>query len=258
VVQPSDTIEKVRAQIHSKTGISTEVQRLTFGGKRLEDGRTLADYNIQNDSMLRLVRLLATPVHAIAFAEKSFAGFDKVITTQSSPKTPTSPWPIPLSLCTKDHIAAAISSLGPEYQACASRVMNQRIDGPFIINLLESANLTELNEFLGELGIANIMQRTRLRTLFKAIHPQATPSDRKSSIYSHEKTLWIKACLALEACIKGVRPFVGLVMKRLHEAVIESVKHDVTRDLGACKDEDWDCSTCLEAADIKFTETNSD
>jgi hypothetical protein len=69
-----------------------------------------------------------------------------------------------------------------------------------------------------------------------------------------ERALWLKACLILEACAKGVKPFVGKVMERLHKQVIENVKVDVMRDLGACEEEDWNCSACGDADELNFTE----
>ena len=53
-VVSGDSIDNIKEKIQEKTGFSPDAQRLFLGEKELENGCTLADYNIHKESTLRL------------------------------------------------------------------------------------------------------------------------------------------------------------------------------------------------------------
>jgi len=72
-VQPWMTVEEVKNIIQNKEGISVDIQRFIYGGRQLEDGRTLSDYNIVHDSTIHLVERLRGGMYHFTSGRQDFS-----------------------------------------------------------------------------------------------------------------------------------------------------------------------------------------
>lgn len=78
-VESSDTIEAVKEKIYDKTGIPTSQQKLRFGSKDLEEGRTLSDYEVMNDSTIFLLLKIARYNVTYNLSNITSSNMDKIV-----------------------------------------------------------------------------------------------------------------------------------------------------------------------------------
>jgi len=67
----NDLVSLLKTKIHEIDGISPDIQRLIFAGKRLEDQRSLSDYNIQDQCTIHLVLKLRGMISSFSFNDQS-------------------------------------------------------------------------------------------------------------------------------------------------------------------------------------------
>mmetsp|Transcript_83 Transcript_83/g.238 ORF Transcript_83/g.238 Transcript_83/m.238 type:complete len:80 (-) Transcript_83:24-263(-) len=57
-VEPDDKIERIKERVNEREGIPPPQQRLIFGGKQMQDDKTVREYGIDAGTVLHLVLAL--------------------------------------------------------------------------------------------------------------------------------------------------------------------------------------------------------
>jgi len=79
--EEEETIEDIKKKIAEKEGVPVDQQRLIFGGKQLDSDKTLADYDVQEDSTFHMVLRLRGGAAAIGSTPRGWLWGARLLST---------------------------------------------------------------------------------------------------------------------------------------------------------------------------------
>ena len=97
-LESSDDVENIKQQIQVIEGILPETQSLYFDGKKLEEGRTISDYNISKSSVLILVTPTKKSLLSVASGSSFNVKAGTIVTADKLELKPASDYALTSSL----------------------------------------------------------------------------------------------------------------------------------------------------------------
>jgi len=174
-VEPETSIEAAKSKIQEKEGIPPDQQHLVYGGKELEDGRTLKEYKIQNESILGLLIRRLQP--GMQIFVKMMTGLEKMITLEAEPTTSIEE--LKVKIQEKEGIPAnrqRLTFAGKELEdSCSLEVCN--IQKESTLTLILSPLRSGMHIFL---------KMMTGKTIILKVEPETSIKDAKSKIQDKE------------------------------------------------------------------------